>query len=140
MANKKELIEQKEEIEKLETFQEEEEVQEQKGTDLLFEDGPTYDMLAEWKVRNNNEVYMSDFDDEIFIWRPLRRKEYRDLNRVEGQRDEFYIEESICRACVLWPEEYGQHTMVFGKAGIPSTLSNLILERSGFGRPETYKL
>lgn len=137
--NKEELIEETE-LEELETFKEDDELMTHEGEEETFPGGPTYNQLADWKSRYNGEIYMSDFDDDVFIWRPLRRKEYRDINRVEGQADEFYVEESICRLCVIWPENYSSQAMVFGKAGIPSTLSNLILERSGFVRPQTVKL
>lgn len=140
MTKKKELLEESTQMEDVELFQEEEEAMTHKGSEEIFEGGPTYDQVEDWKARNNDEVYVSEFDADVFVWRPLRRKEYRDIHRMEGQKDEFYIEEAICRTCVLWPENYAQQAMVFGKAGIPTTLANLITERSGFGRPMTYKM
>ena len=147
MAKKKELIEEaqiatleEEALEEVESFESEEEEMAQEGTDEIFPFGPSYDQLEDWKSRYDGEIYMSDFDDTIFLWRPIRRKEFRDIQRIEGAKDEYYMEESICRACVLWPEDYALHRITFGKAGIPTTLSQLIMERSGFLRPMTMKL
>ena len=84
-----------------------------------------------------------EFNGVVYIWRPIRRKEYRDIQRIEHsstQDFEYYLEEQICNACVLWPEDYSSHKMTFGKAGIPTMLSQLIMERSGFLRPATVKL
>ena len=147
MAKKKELIEEaeiatleEEALEEVESFESEEEEIAHEGTDDIFPFGPSYDQLGDWKSRYDGEIYMSDFDDTIFLWRPIRRKEFRDIQRIEGAKDEYYMEESICRACVLWPEDYALHRITFGKAGIPTTLSQLIMERSGFLRPMTMKL
>lgn len=126
-----------EEIEENETFEEE---MAHEGTDEIFPFGPTYDQVEDWKSRFDNDLYMSDFNNEVFIWRPIRRKEYRDIQRVEGVKDEYYMEEAICRTCVLYPEDYAMHKITFGKAGLPTTLSQLIMERSGFLRPATVKL
>ena len=146
MAKKKEeLMEENEvvvagEIETItEEFMEEEELMEQDGKDEIFPMGPTYDQLADWKSRYKEEVYMSDFVSQVFIWRPLRRSEWKTMQRAQGH-DEAYNEESICRTCILWPEDYANHEMAFGKAGIPTMLSQLIMEQSGFSRAATVRL
>lgn len=136
-----EEIEDAEEVEEMEDFHESiEEEAAHEGEEAIFPDGPTYNQVAEWKSMYDGEIFMSDFNSTIFIWRPIRRKEYRDLQRAEGATDEFYLEEGITRTCLLWPEDYAMQKLTFGKAGIPYTLSQLIMERSGFLRPATVKL
>lgn len=138
-----EIVEESEQGETVEEVEENETIEEEMdhlGTDEIFPFGPTYDQLEDWKARFDNDLYMSDFNNEVFIWRPIRRKEYRDIQRVEGVKDEYYMEEAICRTCVLFPEDYAMHKITFGKAGLPTTLSQLIMERSGFLRPATVKL
>lgn len=143
-AKPEELLDDKEEdLEELEEFQSDEEIMEYEGTDNIFDGGPTYDQVEEWKSRFDGEIYMSEFSGVVYIWRPIRRKEYRDMQRTEhgsAQDFEYYLEEAICNTCVLWPEDYSSHKMTFGKAGIPTMLSQLIMERSGFLRPATVKL
>lgn len=102
------------------------------GDELLFPGGPTFNELEDWKSRFNGEVYMTEFEeDDIYIWRPIKRKEYKDISKIQGA-DQFYKEERICEKCVLFPKNYSYVAMTNGKAGTPSLLSELILEKSGF--------
>lgn len=116
-----------------------EELEQLQGAEEVFAGGPTYSQLSEWKSRFNDEIYMSDFGDKTYLWRPIRRKEFKDLNKIEGV-DEFNLEERICTLCVLWPEDFNHHQIIFGKAGVPTMLSQLITEKSGFTRPATFKI
>lgn len=134
-----ELMESDRELNEEDEFIEEEEYETKSGDEPIYEGGPTIDQVADWKSKFDNEVYMSDFGKDTFIWRPLRRKEWKDMQKVQGQ-NEYYMEESICRTCVLWPENLSPQKMTFGKAGVPTMLSQLISEKSGFQRPATYKL
>lgn len=109
-----------------------EEVDPKAGEELVFPGGPTHNELEKWKSQFNNEIFMSEFDeDEFFIWRPIRRKEYKDISKIQNA-DQFYKEERICEKCVLFPKNYSYMSMTNGKAGIPSMLADLILEKSGF--------
>jgi len=101
------------------------------GEELLFPDGPTIAKVEEWKSLYKN-IYFTDFDDsEGFVWRCLRRFEYKEITKVQGA-DTFYKEERICERCVLWPENYNFASMKDGKAGIPTYLAEQIMEKSGF--------
>lgn len=98
----------------------------------IFEGGPTYNDLEKWKSMYNGEVYYTEFDDEnMFVWRPIKRKEYKDIAKLQNA-DSFYKEERICEKAILFPEKYGFMNMSNGKAGIPTLLHELILEKSGF--------
>lgn len=98
----------------------------------VFAGGPTYNEVEKWKSMYSGEVYMTQFDDEnIFVWRPIKRKEYKDIAKLQNA-DNFYKEERICERAVLFPEKYGFMNMSAGKAGIPTLLSEMILEKSGF--------
>jgi hypothetical protein len=102
------------------------------GEEEIFPGGPTRDQLEEWKSQFNGEIYMTEFDaDEVFIWRPIRRKEYKDIAKIPNA-DQFYKEERIVTTCILYPKSFSAANMSFGKAGIPTLLSELIMEKSGF--------
>lgn len=101
------------------------------GEELLFPDGPTVAQVEEWKSRFNDEVYLTEFEEEVFIWRPITRKEYKGVMKIQNA-DSFYKEERICEAVVLFPEQYNFMQMTAGKAGIPTLLSELVMEKSGF--------
>lgn len=94
----------------------------------LFPDGPTVGEIEEWKEAFG-EIYLTTINEEVFIWRPLTRKEMKEVHtKTSGihQREEVY-----CQLCNIWPSDYD-----FGdqgnKAGIPSVLSEQILLKSGF--------
>ncbi|MEX3713560.1 tail chaperonin [Cytobacillus horneckiae] len=98
----------------------------------IFPGGPTYNDLEKWKSMYNGEVYLTEFDeDNIFVWRPIKRKEYKDIAKLQNA-DNFYKEERICEKAMLFPANYGFMNMSTGKAGIPTLLHELILEKSGF--------
>lgn len=98
--------------------------------ELLFEGGPTLARLAEWKSQYM-DVYTSEIDNVIYLWRPINRKEYKDLVKNK-EADALYKEERLCEKCVLWPEDYNFMKMSFDRAGVPSTLAEHIMEKSGF--------
>ncbi|MFE4029165.1 tail chaperonin [Priestia sp. YIM B13551] len=98
----------------------------------IFPGGPTYNDLEKWKSMYAGEVYLTEFDEEnVFVWRPIKRKEYKDIAKIQNA-DQFYKEERICEKSMLFPEKYGFMNMSTGKAGIPTLLSEMILEKSGF--------
>lgn len=112
-----------------------EEVAEQE--ELLFDDGPPMKKIAEWKSLYG-DIYMTEVDTDIFIWRPITRTEYKEILKVKNA-DALYREERMCDKCVLWPEDYNFLVMGSGKAGIPSLLSEQIIEKSGFVASDTSK-
>lgn len=101
------------------------------GKELLFPGGPALDKVEEWKSLHQGEVYLTEFEEEVFLWRPIKRKEYKEIMKVQNA-DSYYKEERICEKCVLYPEQYNFMVMTAGKAGIPTLLAELIMEKSGF--------
>lgn len=100
------------------------------GEELLFPGGPSLDKIEEWKSRFG-DIYLTEFEEEVFIWRALTRKEYKEIMKVE-RADNFYKEERICDKVVIYPESYNFMQMAQGKAGIPTLIAELVMEKSGF--------
>jgi hypothetical protein len=100
------------------------------GDEILFPDGPKMSLVEEWKSKFG-AIYLTEFDEEVFIWHTLSRKEYKDIMKVQ-QSDTYYKEERICDRCILWPEGYNFLKMTHGKAGIPSLVAEQIMDKSGF--------
>jgi hypothetical protein len=104
---------------------------EQDGDKEIYEGGPTFNQLEAWKSQFK-AIYLTEFDDEnVFIWRALNRKEYKDVMKIDNA-DQFYKEERICEKCVLWPQNFSFLAMSGGKAGIPSYIAEQIMDKSGF--------
>lgn len=101
------------------------------GEELLFPNGPSVSQVEEWKSQYSDEVYLTEFEEDIFLWRPITRKEYKGVMKIQNA-DSFYKEERICEAVVLYPAGYNFMAMTAGKAGIPTLLAELVMEKSGF--------
>jgi hypothetical protein len=101
------------------------------GEELLFPNGPSVAQVEEWKSRFGDEIYLTEFEEEVFLWRPITRKEYKGVMKVPNA-DSFYKEERICEAVILYPQNYNFMAMTSGKAGIPTLLAELVMEKSGF--------
>lgn len=96
--------------------------------DVLFPGGPTIGEIEEWK-KIHGEIYLTTINDDVYIWRPLTRKELKEVHTATSgvhQREETY-----CKICNLWPSDY-DFTNQHEKAGVPSVLSEQILLKSGF--------
>lgn len=95
---------------------------------------PSPDQIEKWKTMYG-DVFISPFGDtEMYIWRPIFRKEYIQL-RVEAQKQEVsedQMEEMTCDVCRLWP---AQVNWAESKAGTLSTLTELIMQNSNFIPP-----
>jgi hypothetical protein len=97
--------------------------------DISPEKSPTCEQVDMWRLKFG-EVYATPMDDVYYVWRTLTRFEYKELLQIKS--DPMFREETICEYCVLWPEGYNSAVMKQGKAGIPSLLSEQILDKSGF--------
>jgi hypothetical protein len=133
MAKKVDLPQEVEEqeVEMLDEEQGLDQVVGEDGTQLLFLGGPTLDKVEEWRSRYK-DIFFTEFEDgDAVVWRALLRKEYKDIMKIPGA-DNFYKEERICERVVLWPESYSFTAMAQGKAGIPTLIAELVMEKSGF--------
>ena len=101
------------------------------GNEPIFEGGPTQKQIDEWKSRFKDGVFMTELGDEVFVWRPITRLEYKNIMKIKNA-DAMFREEKICETCILWPEDYDFTKMRSGRAGVPSILVDQIMERSGF--------
>lgn len=105
----------------------------------IWTGGPTAGKMLEWKEQYKNVYVTSISFDEHIAWRPLKRSEYALISRqVEAAATELlesevamFNEELICRTCVLSPD-YSKTDFDEVLAGIPTLVSQQILERSGF--------
>ena len=115
-------------------------VEEMDPDEHLWDGGPTAAQIIKWKA-SVGEVYFTQMNiNEFAVWRTINRQEYRQLSKHmetaiqkgKSQSDaSFDNEEMIAELCMLWPRM--TRADFAGKpAGIPSLLSQQILEASGF--------
>ena len=93
---------------------------------------PTLSQLEGWKKRHDN-IYVSNVSNnnkEIYVWRVLRRYEYKELK--EGDiRDPESFNEMIVEKCLLFPT-YSFTFRNSSVAGVITTLGAQMSYKSGF--------
>lgn len=89
--------------------------------------------VTAWKKQFNDEVYMATIKDVTFVFRSLKRFEYKEITGIPNT-NALMREELICEYCVLYPNEYTFASMAEAKAGLPAVLSEMIMDYSGFTR------
>lgn len=118
----------------------EEKEEEQKGlAELLseFPDAPEEEQIEGWKT-SHGEVFCSGFSAiELYIFRPLNRREFvqQQLELAQAQAtDQFTSEEETVNKCLLWKSGPGAKALE-NKAGSLSTLHEQIMQNSNFVNP-----
>lgn len=106
----------------------------------LFPGGPTKAVIDGWKDQFG-DVYVTEVADEKYvIWRTLKRAEYRKLvadmegliaNGASNAEATMTNEEAMTKMCTLWPDVSAMG-MAGDLAGMPSIISQQIMEASGF--------
>ncbi|OTO09102.1 hypothetical protein A5882_003432 [Enterococcus sp. 4E1_DIV0656] len=107
-----------------------EDLNEQEDDGRLFPGGPNEEEIEELKVKTGGELFMTRIIDSYYLWRPLKRLEYREIMRIENA-DSYFREEKICEKCVVYPKNVAKELRL-GRAGIATLLSEVISEESGF--------
>jgi hypothetical protein len=98
----------------------------------IFEDGPTAGSVKSWK-KMYGEVYVTSISfDKHIVWRVLSRIEYKQLANM-------WNEEAISELCILFPQ-YDKRALTEDMAGLPSLISQEVLEASGFVALEVRQL
>lgn len=84
-------------------------------------------LLFEKFSEEHDQVFMESVDDQVFIFKALGRKDFKDL--VESKTvNECAKEEIVCELCTLYPENYDFENC--DEAGLPTELCKLILDHS----------
>ena len=110
------------------------------GTDV------TENRLKELK-ETYRKLYQTEFDDDIFIWHALSRNEFTNIvnKTAEIEDDELRIierEKLFVKAACIFPSADSKEmdTFIKDEDVMTTTLSNEILQRSGFVAPKTKRL
>lgn len=98
----------------------------------IFAGGPLESEILAWK-KQFGRIYSTELDGDIYIWRTINRFEYKEVMSAPNT-NELMREEMICEVCVLFPYDYSYESMVNEPGGIPSMLSEQIMQKSGFTR------
>ena len=96
------------------------------------EDAPDYDQIYEWK-NNYGVIYASTIHmaDDLFIFRPLKRLDYKKIVASGAAKSEDKYEEALVKRCLLYPTPDAKF-LADANAGTVSTLRVQIEFKSGF--------
>ncbi len=84
------------------------------------------DSIIEEAFQKYDAVFFSDIEDELFIYRPLGRKEFKDILSNQNL-DDYEKQDAICKTVLLFPEDFDFDDCL---AGIPEQLYKDVLEKS----------
>lgn len=124
-------------------------VEELPDEEEVWPDGPTAGQIKMWK-QEYGDVYVTSLSyDKHIAWRPLNRLEYKHLVRkmeqlvqsgdLSSAEANLWNEEAIAELCILFPQ-YDKNAMTREMAGLPSLISQEVLEASGFVALEVRQL
>lgn len=84
------------------------------------------DALIEEAFQTYDAVFFSEIEDELFIYRPLGRKEFKDI-LANQNLDDYEKEDAICKTVLIYPKDFDFDDCL---AGIPDKLYQEVLEKS----------
>lgn len=115
----------------------------------IWEGGPTAGHIKKWKSIHGDVYVTSITYDKHVVWRTLTRNEYKQLvkkmeqlvqaGQLSSAEANLWNEEAITEICLLFPA-YDKIGLSNEMAGLPSLLSQEILEASGFVALEVRQL
>lgn len=115
----------------------------------IWEGGPTAGDIKKWKSMFGDVYVTSVTFDKHIVWRTLNRNEYKQLvkkmeqlvqaGQLSTAEANLWNEEAITEICLLYPS-YDKVELSNEMAGLPSLLSQEILEASGFVALEVRQL
>ena len=95
------------------------------------EGAPTPAIIDGWK-ETFGDVFIAAFDaDEVFVFRALNRKEYRELQIKAADTDPMEYEESVVKTCLLFQSV----SQLDNKAGTIPSLLEMVMQNSNFVPP-----
>ena len=124
-------------------------VEELADDQVIFDKGPTAGQIKNWK-KSHGEVYVTSISfEKHIVWRVLSRLEYKVLvkkmealiqaGQLSNAEANMWNEEAIAELCILFPT-YDKQSLTGDLAGLPSLISQEVLEASGFVALEVRQL
>lgn len=117
--------------------------------ELIWENGPTAKMIKDWK-KEFEDIYVTSLTfDKHVVWRVLTRLEYKQIVKkmeqlvqagtLSSAEANMWNEEAIAEICILYPK-FDKNSLSGAMAGMPSLISQEVLEASGFVALEVRQL
>ena len=95
-----------------------------------------FNELIEESFKKYDAVFFSEIEDELFMYRPLGRKEYKDILNNENL-DDWDKQDAICKTVLIYPFDFDFDEC---SAGVPTKLYQEIIEKSCLDPESMYYL
>ena len=93
--------------------------------------GPTSETIDAWK-NQHGEVYILPLDvSEMYVWRPLRHLEYKNMLKSDMAKDDETFREAVVLRALLWPK-LSPEQVASTRAGLMDTLFQVVMQGSYF--------
>jgi len=96
-----------------------------------YADTPDKYTLESWRDIHGMFFVSSINGEDMFIWKTLKRMEYKSIAQSGALEQQELFENSVVRKCLLWPAP-SQQFLVGTDAGIVPTLFKQVMHKSGF--------
>lgn len=83
------------------------------------------DSLISRLTKEYDSFFFTELDDQLFIYKPINRKEYKNILRADV--DDLEKQDQVCKTCILYPENFNIDDC---DGGIPEQLYKEIIEKS----------
>ena len=94
------------------------------------------DQLVQEALDKYEAAFFTKIENELFIYRPITRKEYRNIYKNENLNN-YEKQDEVCRTSILYPKDFDFDEC---SAGIPNLLFNEIMEKSCLDPESMYYL
>lgn len=95
-------------------------------------------LIPQWKAQYG-KIFKNEVDDDAYvIWRPIKRKEYKELLNADEEVEILAKQEAISKMAILYPANADE--LIASRAGLATVLSEEILKYSGFEISATQSL
>lgn len=101
---------------------------------------PLYEQVEIWK-KDHGQVFKTGIQDDLYIWRKLKRTEYKEITlalneeygfeEANAQLKTWARQDEIAKTVLLYPEDADK--AIEDAAGIATVIAQDCLVRSGFG-------
>ncbi len=104
------------------------------------------ELVDQWKA-TYGKIYKSTVDDNDYIWRKIKRAEYKNIIISDGAVEdigtngeiEFMVRaEKIAKAIILWPTNI--EDVLEDNVGLAQTIAEEAMKKSGFSLSKTEEL
>lgn len=112
-------------------------IEEKEIMETIITEDQALELIKEKFLKDGKKLYQSEIEDVKLLWRPLKRSEFKEIDK-EFDGDTLDKQEKVVSLCCIYPSNVEE--LVEEYAGLATVLADEILGYSGFNLKSTVKL